>query len=107
MNHDLYVLRALARLSRQRKTVDLESLTIRAGGSVDDVRAALDRLASAALVDRSGTVQEARLTMAGLAVAVASSASSTAMARASAAPRVERRQPRTEKTERIARSRAA
>ena len=68
-NLDLTVLRALARLSRMRKTVDCEALALRAGGSLDDVRAALGRLSRASLVDRSAGV---RLTMAGLAVAVAS-----------------------------------
>ena len=66
---DFIVLRALARLSRKRKAVDCEALALRAGGSLEDVRAALGRLSRAQLVDRTG---EPRLTMAGLAVAVAS-----------------------------------
>jgi RIO-like serine/threonine protein kinase len=66
---DLTVLRALARLSRMRKVVDCEALALRAGGSLEDVRGALGRLSRAELVDRRAG---ARLTMAGLAVAVAS-----------------------------------
>ena len=66
---DLSVLRALARLSRMRKSVDCEALALRAGGSSEEVRGALGRLSREQLVDRgAGT----RLTMAGLAVAVAS-----------------------------------
>jgi RIO-like serine/threonine protein kinase len=69
---DLSVLRALARLSRMRKGGDLEALALRSGGSIEDVRGALGRLSRAALVDRSqGGL---RLTMAGLAWAVASGA---------------------------------
>ena len=71
-NLDLAVLRALARLSRMRKVVDCEALALRAGGSLEDVRGALGRLSREQLVDRSAT--SARLTMAGLAVAVASGA---------------------------------
>ncbi len=74
-NHDLDVLRALARLSRMRKTVDDESLALRASGSLNDVRLSLRRLARADLVTR--TDQGARLTMMGLAVAVASSRSAS------------------------------
>jgi RIO-like serine/threonine protein kinase len=70
-NLDLTVLRALARLSRMRKAVDCEALALRAGGSVEDVRGALGRLARADLVARSA---EPRLTLAGLALAVASGA---------------------------------
>jgi RIO-like serine/threonine protein kinase len=69
--NELTLLRALARLSRMRRAVDLEALALRAGGSVEDVRAAVARLSRASLVDRTGGL---RLTMAGLAVAVASSA---------------------------------
>jgi RIO-like serine/threonine protein kinase len=69
-NHDLDVLRALARLSRMRKTVDCDALALRSGGSLDEVRVSLGRLARAALVER--TDAGARLTMMGLAIAVAS-----------------------------------
>jgi len=68
-NLDLSVLRAVARLSRTRRAVDCESIALRAGGSLEDVRASLGRLSRASLVERSATV---RLTMTGLAVAVAS-----------------------------------
>ena len=71
-NLDLTVLRALARLSRMRKAVDYEALALRAGGSLEEVRAALGRLSRASLVDRQA--EAPRLTMAGLAVAVASGA---------------------------------
>lgn len=77
-NLDLTVLRALARLSRLRKTVDFEALALRAGGSLEEVRGALGRLSRQQLVDRSG---EPRLTMAGLAVAVASGAAVQRMVR--------------------------
>jgi RIO-like serine/threonine protein kinase len=66
---DLTVLRALARLSRMRKVVDCEALALRAGGSLEEVRGALGRLSREQLVDRTAGP---RLTMAGLAVAVAS-----------------------------------
>jgi RIO-like serine/threonine protein kinase len=79
-NLDLTVLRALARLSRARKAVDCEALALRAGGSLEDVRGALGRLSREQLVERSSGV---RLTMAGLAVAVASGAAAAA-ARSSA-----------------------
>jgi hypothetical protein len=52
-----------------RKVVDCESLALRAGGSLEDVRGALGRLSREQLVDRTG---HPRLTLAGLAVAVAS-----------------------------------
>jgi len=68
---DLRVLRAVARLSRTRKAVDLESIALRAGGSFREVRSALGRLSRASLVQGGGAP---RLTMAGLAVAVASGA---------------------------------
>jgi hypothetical protein len=79
-NLDLTVLRALARLSRMRKAVDCEALAVRAGGSHDDVRAALGRLSRASLVDGADgasalggrSTPDVRLTLAGLAVAVAS-----------------------------------
>ena len=67
--NDLTVLRALARLSRMRKAVNGEALALRAGGSVEEVRGALGRLSRAGLVERSAT--GVRLTMGGLAMAVA------------------------------------
>jgi RIO-like serine/threonine protein kinase len=84
-NLDVSVLRAVARLSRTRRAVDCESIALRAGGSLEDVRASLGRLSRASLVDRSSTV---RLTMAGLALAVASGA---AVIRRSSAPATSRR----------------
>jgi RIO-like serine/threonine protein kinase len=81
---DLQVLRAVARLSRMRKAVDCETLALRAGGSLDDVRASLGRLTRASLIDRS---RAPRLTMAGLAVAVASGAAIVRKRRMPAASR--------------------
>jgi hypothetical protein len=54
-----------------RKAVDCETIALRAGGSLEDVRASLGRLTRASLIDRS---RAPRLTMTGLAVAVASGA---------------------------------
>ena len=86
MNHDLYVLRALARLSRQRKTVDDESLVLRAGGTPEEVRASLGRLAGDGLIAWAGlSGQQIRLTLSGLAVAVASAGAARA-ARGAARP---------------------
>jgi hypothetical protein len=75
MNHDIYVLRALARLSRRslrEEPADGESLALRAGGTVEEVRGAVARLERAGLAQR--TERGVRLTMIGLAVAVASGA---------------------------------
>jgi RIO-like serine/threonine protein kinase len=79
MNPDLYVLRALARLSRQRKTVDDESLVLRAGGTTGEVHASLERLAGDGLIAWAGlSGQQIRLTLSGLAVAVASASAARA-----------------------------
>jgi hypothetical protein len=79
MNHDLYVLRALARLSRQRKTVDDESLVLRAGGTTEEVHASLERLAGDGLIAWAGlSGQQIRMTLSGLAVAVASAGAARA-----------------------------
>jgi RIO-like serine/threonine protein kinase len=75
---DLSVLRALARLSRRGKSGELEALAVRSGGTVEEVRGAIGRLSRADLVDRTRGL---RLTMAGLAVAVASAAPVAAGAR--------------------------
>jgi len=91
MNHDLFVLRALARLSRRGIAADLESLAIRAGGSTEAVQASLGRLSRAALVDRSGN-RGPRLTLAGLAVAVASSKAASESRARPAARAVRRRE---------------
>jgi hypothetical protein len=90
--HDLDVLRALARLSRMRKAVDPESLALRSGGSIDDARASLQRLERESLVTDSESAP--RLTMMGLAIAVSSAPSAMSRSRrgaVQAAPRVERR----------------
>jgi hypothetical protein len=70
MDIDASVLRAILRLSRRREAADEEALLLRAGGNPGQVRAAVRRLATAGLVDdRAG--RPPRLTMEGLAVAVA------------------------------------
>jgi RIO-like serine/threonine protein kinase len=79
-NHDLDVLRALARLSRMRKAVDGDALALRSGGSLEAVRDSLGRLAQASLVTESANGSGPRLTMAGLALAVASAGSATSRA---------------------------
>jgi hypothetical protein len=71
MRYDLSVLRALVRLSRKGMPATTTILSERAGGEVRHVRAALRDLERAALVVR-GRDGSARLTLAGLALAVAS-----------------------------------
>jgi RIO-like serine/threonine protein kinase len=86
---DLVVLRALARLSRMRKIVDFEALALRAGGTLEDARGAIGRLARSGFVERRG--EELRLTMAGLAVAVASGASRARVEKPARGPRAAKR----------------
>lgn len=70
MSIDTMVLRAMLRLARRRQAADVGEVALRVGGSASDVRAALRRLDSGGLVERR--LSEApRLTLAGLAVAVA------------------------------------
>jgi len=71
MNHDILVLRALVRLSRSRSHVCLDSLAVRTGGEISEVRASLVRLSAAGWVVRDQ--HTASLTLAGLAVGVAAS----------------------------------
>jgi hypothetical protein len=87
-NLDLMVLRALARLSRMRKAIDCEALALRAGGSLEEVRGALGRLARAQMVERSVDGSKLTLTMMGLAVAVAVGAPNTRQGRARVAATV-------------------
>jgi hypothetical protein len=70
MDIDASVLRAILRLSRRREAADEEALLLRAGGNAGQVRAAVRRLATAGLVDIPAG-RPPRLTMEGLAVAVA------------------------------------
>jgi Mn-dependent DtxR family transcriptional regulator len=68
MNTDAMVLRALLRLARRRLPADDEAIVVRVGAAPGAVRAAIRRLDAQGLVERRPT---ARLTMAGLAVAIA------------------------------------
>jgi Mn-dependent DtxR family transcriptional regulator len=70
MGYDFQLLGAMLRLARRREAADVDGLHIRTRGSRADVRAALRRLEAADLVERLGD-ERARLTLAGLAVAVA------------------------------------
>jgi hypothetical protein len=70
MTFDTRVLGAMFRLGRYRRAADDEPVALRVGGPAIATRAAMRRLAHAGLVDlRRG--HPARLTMAGLALAVA------------------------------------
>lgn len=70
MSIDTMVLRAMLRLARRRQAADVGEVAVRVGGSASDVRAALRRLDGSGLVERRVS-QPPRLTLAGLAVAVA------------------------------------
>jgi len=70
MSFDTRVLGAMLRLGRYRRAADDEAVALRVGGRASSARASMRRLEQAGLVDlRRG--RPARLTMAGLAVAVA------------------------------------
>jgi DNA-binding IclR family transcriptional regulator len=68
MNTDAMVLRALLRLARRRLPADDEAIVVRVGAAKGAVHAAIRRLDAQGLVERRPSP---RLTMAGLAVAVA------------------------------------
>ncbi len=70
MSLEIDVLRALLRLARRRTPPTLEQLLVRVGGQEADVSRALRSLARNGLVQK--TPAGLRLSMAGLAVAVAS-----------------------------------
>ena len=70
MNVDTQVLRAMLRLARRCEDADEEAIALRIGGSGASVRAALRRLDALGVVERRGE-RPPRLTMAGLALAVA------------------------------------
>jgi len=70
MNVDTEVLRAMLRLARRCDDADEEAIAVRIGGSRAAVRAALRRLDARGIIERRGE-RPPRLTMAGLALAVA------------------------------------
>ena len=70
MNVDTEVLRAMLRLARRCEDATEEAIAVRIGGDDASVRAALRRLDAQGVVERRGE-RAPRLTMAGLAVAVA------------------------------------
>ncbi len=70
MSIDAMVLRAMLRLARRREEAAEEAIAVRVGGSSGQIRASLRRLAAGGLVERRSQ-QGPRLTMEGLAVAVA------------------------------------
>ena len=72
MSTEIALLRALLRLSRRAACPTFTELLNRVGGDASDVQRALASLARAQLVQRSG--ETARLSLAGLAVAVAATA---------------------------------
>jgi len=70
MSNDKTVLRAMLRLSRRCEAADEEALTVRSGATRATVRDSLRRLEAQGLIERR-TERAPRLTMEGLAVAVA------------------------------------
>lgn len=70
MHTELAILRAMLRLQRRRAVVELDALLVRVGGTEAELRVGLRTLEAAGFVERRPHDQ-ARLTMAGLAVAVA------------------------------------
>ena len=83
MSTEIAVLRALLRLARRRAPATLTDLLDRVGSDAGDVQRALASLARAQLVQRSGDT--ARLSLAGLAVAVAAASSARPVAARAAA----------------------
>lgn len=71
MDYEHSILRALLRLARRRAVADGTDLMDRVGGSQAELRDALRRLEAGGLVDRRSET-DVRLTLPGLAVAVAS-----------------------------------
>lgn len=69
MHTELAILRAMLRISRRRATADIDTLLVRVGGTEAELRVALRALEAAGFVERR--TRDVRLTMAGLAVAVA------------------------------------
>ena len=81
---EIAVLRALLRLARRRNPATLEDLLTRVDADAREVQRALASLARAQLVLRSGDA--ARLSLSGLAVAVAANANKQRAKTASAPP---------------------
>jgi len=71
MSIEATVLRAMLRVARRREAADEEALTLRVGASHAEVRAAIRRLDGEGLVERRTGESLPRLTMSGLALAVA------------------------------------
>ncbi|MGD0677622.1 MAG: hypothetical protein ABSC94_19570 [Polyangiaceae bacterium] len=70
MTFDSRVLKAMLRLARRREAAGDDEIAIRTGGTASQVRAAVRRLRASGLVEmRDG--RPARLTMEGLAIALA------------------------------------
>jgi len=69
MSIEAAVLRAMLRMARRCEAAEEEALSLRVGGPVGSLRAALRQLDAAGLVERRPG-RAPRLTMAGLAVAV-------------------------------------
>jgi DNA-binding IclR family transcriptional regulator len=89
MSTEIAVLRALLHLSRRATPATFTELLARVGGDASDVQRSLASLARAQLVQRSG--ESARLTLPGLAVAVAAaSAARTNVRRAKTVARPSR-----------------
>jgi Mn-dependent DtxR family transcriptional regulator len=72
MHLDAQILRAIARLSRKSQPATLSEIELRVAAEPHEIRTALVRLARSELVTRRA--HEVRLTMFGLAAAVATSA---------------------------------
>jgi hypothetical protein len=70
MSFDARVLRAMLRLARRRLPAHDDQVALRVGGTTGEVRASLRRLRAGGLVETRFD-EPPRLTMAGLAVAVA------------------------------------
>lgn len=73
MNYETEVLKAILRLSRRRNAAEADSILVRVGGQLSDLRAALRKLEQSGLVNRIGDTGGS-LTLPGLAVAVAAAA---------------------------------
>jgi Mn-dependent DtxR family transcriptional regulator len=87
MNYEHSILRALLRLARRRSIADSGRLLDRVGGTTAELRDALRRLETDGFVDRRAE-DNIRLTLPGLAVAVASIAGRR---KKTATPRTSRR----------------
>ncbi len=87
MSIDAMVLRAMLRLARRREAAMEAQILLRVGGTRGEVRASLRRLEAEGLMERR-MAGDCRLTMAGLAIAVALVQVSTAprQSRGPAAP---------------------